>query len=137
MADRADLMPTRPTGLRPKILIGAAALAGAVVLALCTSIVLSMPTSATRLRTLFVDRVHDATGLTAEVSGEAALVLLPSPHVSLDDVDITDAAGALRLHTGHVRVELSLLPLLWSALDVASIRLDNLPSRSISARPRN
>ena len=124
MADRADLMPTPPTGLRSTILIAAAALVGAVGLALCTSIVLSMPTSAARLRTLFVDRIHDATGLTAEVSGDAALVLLPSPHVSLSGVDITDATGALRLHAGHVRVDLSLVPLLWNALDVASIRLD-------------
>ena len=124
MADRADLVPTRPIGLRSKIMIAAAALAGALVLALCTSIVLSMPTSAARLRTLFVDRVHEATGLRADVSGEAALVLLPSPHVSLGDVDITDATGALRLHAGHVRVDLSFLPLLRSVLDVASIRLD-------------
>ena len=123
MADRATV-PQARRWTRPGIVIGAVLVIAAVALASCVSLLVATPMSKTHLRSLFTDKVRRVGGLSAEVGGEATLVLLPKPHISLTNVEVSDAARAVQIHAARVRVDLSLLPLLWNALDVADVIFD-------------
>lgn len=87
-------------------------------------------------------QVRQMTGLATVSQGQAVFVVLPQPHISIDDISLTDPSGALRIDArflkGYLRVSALLrgqLEIAWASLGQPDmvIDLDGRPMPSDSA----
>ena len=69
--------------------------AGLVALVVIALIAVNMLISATAVRDRIAARVKEQTGRELTVNGSTALLLMPSPHIVLTDVEIVDPQIAL------------------------------------------
>lgn len=75
------------------------------------------------LRDEIVAQIRQMTGLVAISQGHAVFVVLPQPHISIDDVGFADPSGALRIDARYLKGYLRVAALLRGRLEVASVVL--------------
>lgn len=92
--------------------IGAAA-AGATRYLLSTNI----------LDNAVVAQIRRTTGLSTMVGGHARFSLFPQPRIDLDDVAISEPAGAIRIHVPKLSAYLRILPLFGGRMEIGRATL--------------
>lgn len=75
------------------------------------------------LRAEAASQIRRLTGLEAASLGRAVFVVLPRPHISLDDASFTDKAGTLRVSAQSLKVNLRVVSLLTGTIEIASVTL--------------
>ncbi len=75
------------------------------------------------LRGEIAAQIRHLTGLDATSQGHAVLVVLPQPHISVDNVSFADPTGALRIEARYLKGYLRLLPLFAGKIEIASAAL--------------
>jgi AsmA protein len=99
------------------IVIGAALLVGIVAAAAPWAF------SNAALRSEIASQIRRMTGLAIISQGRAVFVVLPQPHVSIDDVSFTDPSGALRIDAGSLKGYFRLAALFAGRIEIASATL--------------
>ncbi len=120
MATIASVSPTPPRRHSSRI-IGALA-ACAIVIAM-TAAVVPWLFSTSVLRDEIVAQIRQMTGLVALSQGRAVFVVLPEPHISIDDIHFADPSGALRIDARYLKGYLRVSALLRGRLEIASATL--------------
>ncbi|VFU10597.1 conserved protein of unknown function [Methylocella tundrae] len=94
------------------------------------------------LRNEIIAQIRRMTGLIAISQGHAVFVVLPQPHISIDNIRFADPSGALRIDAAYLKGYLRVAALLQGRLEIASatlgepemvINLDGHPMPSDSA----
>lgn len=94
------------------------------------------------LRNEIIAQIRRMTGLIAISQGHAVFVVLPQPHISIDNIRFADPSGALRIDASYLKGYLRVAALLRGRLEIASatlgepemvINLDGHPMPSDSA----
>jgi AsmA protein len=75
------------------------------------------------LRDAIVAQIRQMTGLVALSQGQAVFVVLPQPHISIDDVSLADPSGSLRIDARYLKGYLRVAPLLRGRLEIAWVAL--------------
>ncbi|HUZ91036.1 MAG TPA: AsmA family protein, partial [Methylocella sp.] len=113
--------PSPPTRKRvPRIafiLIGAALL---VTIAAATA---PWAFSNAALRNEVASQIRRMTGLATVAQGHAVFVVLPQPHVSIDDISFADPSGALRINAHSLKGYVRLTALFAGRIEIASATL--------------
>lgn len=110
-------------GMRKKLLIGSGGVLGLLVVALLAAPVFI---DANSYKPLIVSQVKAATGRDLVIGGPISLSLLPTPTVSVQDVKLSNAAGAKAANMVEVKsvtVKPSLLGLLGGNIEIAEVAL--------------
>jgi AsmA protein len=76
------------------------------------------------LRTEIAAQIRHLTGLAASSQGRAVFVVLPQPHISVEDVSFADPTGALRIDARYFKGYLRLVSLFTGQIEIASATLD-------------
>jgi hypothetical protein len=76
--------------------------------------------SNTALRAEVAAQIRQRTGLNALSIGRAVLVVLPQPHISVDDVRLDGSSGALHIEVRYLKAYFRLAPLLAGKIEVSS-----------------
>lgn len=84
------------------------------------------------LRSEMAVQVHKLTGLTATPQGEAAFIVLPRPHISVEGVTLADSSGGVHIDAKSLKCYVRLAPLLTGRIEIASVILGQ-PEITISA----
>jgi len=79
--------------------------------------------SAIALRSDIEEQIRATTGLAVQSHGPAVLVVLPEPHVNIENVRFSDPSGALTVETPMLKGYFRILPLLLGRLEIASASL--------------
>jgi AsmA protein len=88
------------------------------------------------LRNEFAAQIRHVTGLAAISHGRAVFVLLPQPHVSIDDVSFADPSGALRIDARYFKGYVRLAPLFAGRIEIASATIGQPEMRiDLDGRP--
>jgi AsmA protein len=88
------------------------------------------------LRAEIASQIRHMTGLATLSQGRAVLVVLPQPHVSIDDVSFTDPSGALRIDARYLKVYVRLASLFAGRIEIASATLGQPDMRiDLDGRP--
>ncbi len=106
------------------LLIGLGALVGLVLLA---ALVAPWFLSAENLAALLADEVKKTSGYDLTIKGGARIALLPSPSLTLSDVHVANAPGAVNpefFKARELSASVALFPLFSGNVDVKSVRLD-------------
>jgi AsmA protein len=113
--------PTPPSRKRlPRIVffvIGAALLAG------IAAAMAPWAFSNAALRSEIASQIRRMTGLAIVSQGRAVFVVLPQPHVSIDDVSFADPSGALRIDARSLKGYFRLAALFAGRIEIASATL--------------
>ena len=112
--------PPPPRKRLPRILflvIGAALLVGLAAAAAPWAF------SNAALRSEIASQIRRMTGLTIISQGQAVFVVLPQPHVSIDEVSFTDPSGALRIAAHSLKGYFRLASLFAGRIEIASATL--------------
>jgi AsmA protein len=81
-------------------------------------------------------QIRRMTGLATLSQGRAVFVVLPQPHVSIDDVSFTDPSGALRIDARYLKGYVRLAPLFAGRIEIASAILGQPDMRiDLDGRP--
>ena len=92
--------------------------------------------SNTALRTEIASQIRRITGLVTLSQGQAVFVVLPQPHVSIDDVRFTDPSGALRIDAHYLKGYVRLAALLAGRIEITSATLGQPDMRiNLDGRP--
>ncbi|TPV99902.1 MAG: hypothetical protein USCAAHI_00653 [Beijerinckiaceae bacterium] len=75
------------------------------------------------LRAEIASQIRHMTGLATLSQGRAVFVVLPQPHVSIDDVSFTDPSGALRINARYLKGYVRLASLFAGRIEIASATL--------------
>ncbi len=75
------------------------------------------------LRNEIALQIRRITGLAAVSQGRAVFVVLPEPHISIDDVSFADPSGALRVSARYLKGYLRIAPLLAGRIELTSATL--------------
>lgn len=75
------------------------------------------------LRNEIAGQIRKITGLAAISQGRAVFVVLPEPHISIDDVSFSDPSGALRINARYLKGYLRLAPLFAGRIEITSATL--------------
>ncbi len=75
------------------------------------------------LRNEIIAQIRQMTGLVAVSQGRAVFVVLPQPHISIDNIRFADPSGALRIDADYLKGYLRVSSLLRGRLEVASATL--------------
>jgi AsmA protein len=75
------------------------------------------------LRDEIMTQIRQMTGLVATSQGHAVFVVLPQPHLSIDDIGFADPSGALRIDARYLKGYLRVTALLRGRLEIASVVL--------------
>ena len=84
------------------------------------------------LRSEIASQIRRMTGLATISQGHAVFVVLPQPHVSIDDVSFTDPSGALRIDAHYLKGYVRLASLFAGRIEITSATLGQPKLRSIS-----
>ncbi len=76
-------------------------------------------------RTTFENRAGDILGQPVHIRGNIDLSMLPTPTITMDDVEVGDTEGAPMATIDHVEIHLELLPLLTGQFNVTELDLDH------------
>jgi AsmA protein len=93
------------------------------------------------LRSEIAAQIRRLTGLSAISQGHAVFVVLPQPHISVDDVSFADQAGGLHIDARYLKGYVRLAPLLTGRIELVSVTLGqpnidiNLDARNFDAGP--
>jgi AsmA protein len=88
------------------------------------------------LRNEFAAQIRHVTGLAAISHGRAVFVLLPQPHVSIDDVSFADPSGALRIDARYFKGYVRLARLFAGRIEIASATIGQPEMRiDLDGRP--
>ncbi len=71
------------------------------------------------LRAEVVGQIRRMTGLAPITQGKAVFVVLPQPHISIDDISLADPSGALRIDARYLKGYLRVSALLRGQLEIA------------------
>ena len=131
---KVDFDPSQPPGKRlPRTIMVLSGLALAVAIA---SAVAPWAFSNAALRMEIASQIRRMTGLDTLSQGRAVFVVLPQPHVSIDDVRFTDPAGALRIDAHYLKGYLRLAALLAGRIEITSVTLGQPDMRiDLDGRP--
>ncbi len=80
-----------------------------------------------KYKPMAIEKINEATGLTAKLDGDIALGILPSPHVRLKGVTISapsDTADMPLATLNALEVDVAFLPLLSKQVNVTAVTLD-------------
>jgi AsmA protein len=94
-------------------LVFAAALAGMTVAAIPWLFSTSV------LREEVLAQIRHTTGLAAVAQGRSVFVVLPQPHISIEDIELADPTGALRIDAKYLKGYLRVASLLRGRLEIA------------------
>jgi AsmA protein len=100
-----------------------AALAACVIIVAMTAAAVPWLFSTIMLRDEIVTQIRQMTGLVALSQGRAVFVVLPEPHISIDDIRLADPSGALRIDARYLKGYLRVSALLRGRLEIASATL--------------
>jgi AsmA protein len=88
------------------------------------------------LRNEIASQIRRMTGLATLSQGRAVFVVLPQPHVSIDDVSFTDPSGALRIDARYLKGYVRLTALLAGRIEITSATLGQPDMRiDLDGRP--
>jgi AsmA protein len=88
------------------------------------------------LRNEVASQIRRITGLATLRQGHAVFVVLPQPHVSIDDVSFTDPSGALRIDARSLKGYVRLTALLTGRIEITSATLGQPDMRiDLDGRP--
>jgi AsmA protein len=88
------------------------------------------------LRNEVASQIRRMTGLATLAQGHAVFVVLPQPHVSIDDVSFTDPTGALRIDAHYLKGYVRLAALLTGRIEISSATLGQPDMRiDLDGRP--
>lgn len=79
--------------------------------------------SNTALRTEIAAQILRLTGLAVTAQGHAVFVVLPRPHISVDDVSFASAPGTLRVDARYLKGYVRLASLLRGKIEIVSLTL--------------
>jgi AsmA protein len=79
--------------------------------------------STNALRHEIIAQIRQMTGLVAISEGRAVFVVLPEPHVSIENIRFSDPSGALRIDAVYLKGYLRVASLLRGRLEIASATL--------------
>ncbi len=123
------LKPSRRPRKRAARAIGAIGVLLLVVGAIAAAVPWAFSTKA--LQAEIVAQIRQMTGLAPVSQGRAVFVVLPQPHISIDDISLADPSGALRVDAvylkGYLRVSALLrgqLEIGWASLGQPDIAID-------------
>ncbi|MCI0465679.1 MAG: AsmA family protein [Beijerinckiaceae bacterium] len=123
----AELSPPLRKGLR-RLLYAVASLA---ILLAAAAVMAPWIFSNAALRGEIAAQIRHLTGLDVTSRGRAVFVVLPQPHISIEDVSFADPNGALRIEARYLKGYVRLLPLLTGKIIIASATLGQ-PSMEIN-----
>src|SRR3984893_8905509 len=110
--------------------------AGLVILAAITATTAPWAFSNAALRAEIASQIRHMTGLATLSQGRAVFVVLPQPHVSIDDVSFTDPSGALRIDARYLKGYVRLASLFAGRIEIASATLGQPDMRiDLDGRP--
>jgi AsmA protein len=113
--------PSPPTRKRvPRIVF---ILVGAALLVAIAAAVAPWAFSNAALRNEIASQIRRMTGLATVAQGHAVFVVLPQPHVSIDDVSFTDPSGALRIDAHSLKGYVRLAALFAGRIEISSATL--------------
>ncbi len=112
--------PPPPRKRLPRIVF---VLTGAAFLIAIAAAVAPWAFSNAALREEIAAQIRRKTGLAVNAQGHAVFVVLPQPHVNIDDVSFADGAGALRIGVRYLKVYLRLTSLLTGRIEITSATL--------------
>ncbi|HUI20461.1 MAG TPA: AsmA family protein [Methylocella sp.] len=75
------------------------------------------------LREEIANQIHHKTGLATLSQGHVVFVVLPRPHISIDDVSFADPSGALRIDARYLKGYVRLSALLAGRIEITSATL--------------
>ncbi len=97
--------------------------AGITILVTITAVAPPWVFSNAALRAEVAAQIRHVTGLAATSRGRAVFVVLPQPHISIDDVSFADPSGALRIDARYFKGYVRLAPLFAGRIEIASATL--------------
>ncbi len=97
--------------------------AGFVLIVTITAATAPWVFSNAALRNEITAQIRHVTGLAAILRGRAVFVVLPRPHISIDDVSFADPSGALRIDARYFKGYVRLAPLFAGRIEIASATL--------------
>lgn len=123
MVESATVASGRTTPLRKRLSHIILLLSGVAALVAIAAVVAPWAFSNAALRNEVAGQIRRITGLAAISQGHAVFVVLPEPHISIDDVSFADPSGALRINARYLKGYLRLAPLLAGRIEIASATL--------------
>ena len=76
-------------------------------------------------RTTFENRASDIVGQPVRILGDIDLSVLPSPTITMNDVEVGDTEGQPMATIDHLSIRLELLPLISGQYNVTELVLDH------------
>ena len=122
-----------------KLLIGIGIV---LVLLIGAVVIVPMVVGTSQLTAFLTERLRSSTGYNVSIRGPVALSVLPSPHLSIEDIHVTEAAkpaGAELAHVGNIDIHVALMPLVSGQVEVTAVTLTDpvvaLEGSLTSAKP--
>jgi AsmA protein len=142
MTEMATIPPASSPPPRRRITGLIAFLVFALILAGITAAAIPWLFSTNGLRKDILAQIRQTTGLVAVSQGQSVFVILPQPHISIEDIRLADPSGALRIDARYLKGYLRVTSLLRGRLEIAwatlgepqiTIDVDGRPMPSDSA----
>lgn len=113
---------SRPPRKRLATLIGACCAVMILILGMAAAAVPWL-FSTNALRQEVIAQIRHMTGLVAISQGRAVFVVLPQPHISIENIRFSDPSGALRIDAEYLKGYLGVVAILRGRLEIASATL--------------
>ena len=142
MAEMAKIAPAAPPPPRKRVAGLLGVLVFGLVFAAMTAAAAPWLFSTNVLQKDVLAQIRQTTGLIAVSQGHSVFVVLPQPHISIEDIRFADPSGALQIDAKYLKGYLRVTSLLRGRLEISSatlgapqiaIDLDNGPMPSDSA----
>jgi AsmA protein len=123
MAEMATIAPASSPPPRKRITGLLGILVFGIVLAGMAAAAVPWLFSTNVLRKEVLAQIQQTTGLVAVSQGRSVFVVLPQPHISIEDISFADPSGALRVGAKYLKGYLRVTSLLRGRLEIASATL--------------
>lgn len=123
MAEMATIAPASSPPPRRRITGLLGILAFGFVFAGMTAAAVPWLFSTNVLRQEILAQIRQTTGLVAISQGHGVFVVLPQPHISIEDIRLADPSGALRIDAKYLKGYLRVTSMLRGRLEIASATL--------------
>ncbi len=97
-----------------------------LVLLIAAVVIVPMVVGTSQLTAFLTERLRSSTGYNVSIHGPVALSVLPSPHLSIEDIHVSEAAkqaGTELARVGSIDIHVALMPLMSGQVEVTAVTL--------------